>query len=163
MVSSIKPSLLAALILLAVTDASHSQSGEKLTWTFGEQDGMAYLAYGGESPEATVISFSCKPSYKKVKIIISETSEALKPNRAVAATLAAGTTKITVNGNTIPNEDAGVPSFEAVLSASTPLFPALAVSAKLSIVVGPHKQDVPLQMIGRKAVDFVKQCAKSDR
>jgi hypothetical protein len=163
MVSSIRPSLFATFILLAVTDVSYSQSGDKFTWTLGEQEGMAFLAYGGENSEATVISFSCKPSYRKVKIIIPETSEALKPNRAIAATLAAGTTKITVNGNTIPNEDAGVPSFEAVMSASAPLFSALAASAKLSIVVGSHKQDVPLQMIGRKAVDFVKQCTKSDR
>jgi hypothetical protein len=123
-------------------------------------DGTAVLAYGGESAEDTPIVLSCKLRSGVVDVFVAETSKALKPNQRINATLAANSVRSSVPGKTVPNEDAGVPSFQSTLQATDQLLDALAGASSLSIDVGASHQEVPLKGIGTKSREFATLCRK---
>src|SRR6516162_1370511 len=112
------------------------------------------LAYGGESPEDMPITLDCKLHSGVIGVFAAETSEALKPNRRINAMLAAGSVRSRAPGKTIPNEDAGVPSFQGTLQVTDPLLDALAGANSLSIDVGASHKQVPLKGIGNKSREF---------
>jgi hypothetical protein len=63
-------------------------------------------------------------------------------------------------GKTLPNEEAGTPSFQGKQPANDPLFAALSKERILVFVVGPSRDQVPLQDIGDKADRFSRLCRK---
>jgi len=65
-----------------------------------------------------------------------------------------------VRGKTLPNEEAGTPSFLGALPANDPLFSALSNARILVFVVGPSREQVPLRDIGNKADRFSRLCQK---
>jgi hypothetical protein len=152
----------AALPAIAVvTCSTQSLNAQQYKWQLTKPgDGTAVLVYGGESGEDTPIVLSCKLHSGVIKVFVAETSEALKPNQAINATLAAGSVRSSVPGKTVPNEDAGVPSFQSTLQATDPLLVALTGTNSLSIDVGASHQQVPLKGIGNKSQEFTALCRK---
>jgi hypothetical protein len=65
-----------------------------------------------------------------------------------------------VRGKTLPNEEAGTPSFLGTLPADDPLFAALSKERILVFVVGPSRDRVPLRDIGDKAGRLSRLCVK---
>jgi len=78
----------------------------------------------------------------------------------MTASLTAGRTTSKVRGKTMPNEEAGTPSFLGTLPADDPLFAALSKERVLVFVVGPSRDQVPLQDIGDKAGRLSRLCQK---
>jgi hypothetical protein len=150
----------AALSAIAVIACStQSLNAQQYKWQLTKPgDGTAALLYAGESEEDTPIVLNCKMRSGVIKVFVAETSKALKPNRPINATLAAGSVRSSVAGKTVPNEDAGVPSFESTLQASDPLLDALTGTNSLSIDVGASHQQVPLKGIGNKSREFATLC-----
>ena len=158
-----KASFLALLGLLGLVDASTSlraEEYEKRTWRLTVEADEPRLDYGTNNPEDTPIAFSCKAGRGLVDVQISETGKGVKPNRSMTASLTAGRTISKARGKTFTNEEAGTPSFSGTLPANDPLFAALSKERILVFVVGPSRQQVPLQDIGDKADRFSRLCQK---
>ncbi len=152
--------LLAALCLVGAHGPLGAQPSEKPTWRLKVDGQDSVLAYGTDNEEDTPIAFLCKAGSGVVKIMISETSEAVKPNQAATASLNAGSVTAKVRGRTTANEEAGVPSFSGTLPASDRLLAALSKAPLLVFTVGPSRHQVPLAEIGDKASKLIGQCAK---
>ena len=118
------------------------------------------LEYGTDNPEDTPIAFYCKAGEGRVEVWINETGKGVKPNRTMTASLTAGRTTSKVRGKTLPNEEAGTPSFEGTLPANDPLFATLSKERSLVFVVGPSRERVPLEELGDKADRFSRLCQK---
>lgn len=155
--------ILALLGLFVLADAAaslHAEQAEQRTWRLKVDANQSYLAYGTDNEEDTAIAFSCKPGRGLVEVFIGETSGALKPGQTVTASLTAGTTTSKVRGKTLPNEEAGVPSFRGTQPASDPLFAALSKARAFVMAVGPWRQELPLQDMGDKADRLSGTCRK---
>jgi hypothetical protein len=154
--------LICGLLLVCTGRTAPARAQESArTWRLGQDEGKVFLAYGSDSAEDTPIAFNCKAGSGAITVFVAETDAALKPMQKVTAIFAAGPIRSKVPGKTVPNEDAGVPSFEGTLAATDPLFAALSNADDLSIDVGVAHQDVPLQLIGDKAVEFPGLCRKA--
>jgi len=155
--------LLALLGLLVLVDASavlRAQDSEKRTWRLTAEANEHTLGYGTDNVEDVPISFSCTAGKGPVAVWINETSRGVKSNRSMTASLTAGGTTSKVRGKTMPNEEAGTPSFEGTILASDPLFATLSKERMLVFVVGPSRDQVPLEEIGDKADRFIRLCQK---
>ena len=158
-----KASLWALLGLFVLVDAGTSlraQDSDKRTWRLTDEAGESRLDYGTENAEDTPIAFSCKAGGGIVDVWINETGKGVKANRSMTASLTAGRTTAKVRGKTLPNEEAGTPSFQGEMPAGDPLFAALAKEQTLGFVVGPSRDKVPLKEIGDKADRFSRSCQK---
>jgi hypothetical protein len=156
-----KVSLLALLGLFVLIDASPSlraEESEKRTWRLDAD--QRRLEYGTDNVEDVPIAFSCDAGRGLVDVWINETGKGVKPRRSMTASLTAGRTTSKVRGKTLPNEEAGTPSFEGTQPANDPLFAALSKERVLVFVVGPSRNQVPLQDIGDKADQFSRLCQK---
>jgi hypothetical protein len=157
-----KVSLLALLGLFVLVDARTlllAEESEKRTWRLEEGD-QPRLEYGTDNPEDTPIAFSCKAGRGLVAVWINETGSGVKPRRSMTASLTAGRTTSKVRGKTMPNEEAGTPSFDGTMPANDALFATLSKERILVFVVGPSRDQVPLQDIGDKADRFSRLCRK---
>jgi len=158
-----KISLLALLGLFVVVDASallRAEESEKRTWRLTVEQNEPRLEYGTDNPEDTPIAFSCKARGGFVDVWINETGKGVKANRSMVAALTAGRTTSKVRGKTLTNEEAGSPSFQGAPPAKDPLLAALSKERTLVLVVGPSRDQVPLQEIGDKADRFSRLCQK---
>jgi hypothetical protein len=151
--------VLALLGLFAAT-TSRAQDSEKRTWRLTVEADEPRLDYGANNPEDTPIAFSCTAGRGLVDVWINETGKGVKPGRSVTASLTAGRTASKVRGKTLPNEEAGTPSFQGAQPAGDPLFAALSKERSLVLAVGPSRQQVPLRDIGDKADRFSRLCRK---
>ena len=155
--------ILGSLGLFVWLDASTSvqaQGSEKRMWRLTVEAKDGRLEYGTDNPEDTPIAFSCTAGGGRVDVWINETGKGVKAGRSVTAALTAGGTTSKVSGKTLPNEEAGTPSFQGTQPASDPLFAALSKERTLVLVVGPSRQQVPLRDIGDKADRFSRLCQK---
>jgi hypothetical protein len=158
-----KASLLALLGLLVLAGASPSlgaKDSDKRMWRLTVESGEPRLAYGTDNVEDTPISFSCKTGRGVVDVWINETGKGVKARRSMTAALTAGPTTSQVSGKTLPNEEAGTPSFSGTMPASDPLFAVLSKERSLVFVVGPSRDQVPLREMGNKADRFSHLCQK---
>jgi len=156
-----KASLLALLGLFVLVGAStllRAEESEKRTWRLDAD--QPRLDYGTDNPEDTPIAFYCEAGRGRVEVWINETSNGVKPRRSMTASLTAGRTTSKVRGKTMPNEEAGTPSFLGTLPAGDPLFAALSKERILVFVVGPSRDQVPLRDIGDKAGRLSRLCQK---
>jgi hypothetical protein len=154
------PALLGLFVLAYATASVRAENSEKRTWRFTVESNEPRLQYGTDNAEDISIAFSCKPARGRVEVFMAETSTGVKPRRAMTASLTAGSTTSKVRGKTLPNEEAGTPSFEGAMPANDPLFAALPKERSLVIVVGPSRDQVPLRDIGDKADRFSRLCQK---
>ena len=158
-----KISLLALLGLFVVVDAIallRAEDLEERTWRLTVEQNEPRLEYGTDNPEDTPIAFSCKARGGFVDVWINETGKGVKANRSMVAELTAGRTTSKVRGKTLTNEEAGSPSFQGALPAKDPLLAVLSKERTLVLVVGPSRDQVPLQEIGDKADRFSRLCQK---
>src|SRR5215204_5353071 len=156
-----KVSLLALLGLFVLVDAStllRAEESEKRTWRLDAD--QPRLDYGTNNPEDTPIAFYCEAGRGLIDVWINETSNGVKPGRSMTASLTAGRTISKVRGKTLPNEEAGTPSFLGTQPANDPLLAALSKERILVFVVGPSRQQVPLRDIGDKAGRLSRLCQK---
>jgi hypothetical protein len=121
---------------------------------------LIYLTYGAPETDDSLGTFRCKPASGRVTLFVSTTNLRLKPGRAATALLAVGETRTKVSGRLLPNEEAGVPSFEGSLDAVDPVFTALADGLTLTVRVGPSTQSAPLAGQGDKFRKFAAACAR---
>jgi hypothetical protein len=158
-----KVSLLALLGLFVLVDARtllRAEESEKRTWRLEVDADQPRLDYGTDNAEDTPIAFSCKAGRGLVEVWINETGTGVKPGRSMIASLTAGRATSKVRGKTMPNEEAGTPSFSGTVPANDPFFAALSKERILVVVVGPSRQQVPLRDIGNKADRFSRLCQK---
>ena len=149
--------------LLVLGDGSASlraEDSEKRTWRLTVEQNEPRLDYGTNNPEDTPIAFSCTAGRGVVDLWINETGRGVKPNRSMTASLTAGRTTSKVRGKTLPNEEAGTPSFQGTQPANDPLFATLSKERLLVFTVGPSRHQVPLRDIGDKADRFSRLCRK---
>jgi hypothetical protein len=153
--------ILVFLGLFVLVDAralSRAEESERRTWRLDAD--QPRLDYGTNNPEDTPIAFYCEAGRGIVDVWINETSNGVRPGRSMTASLTAGRTISKVRGKTLPNEEAGTPSFRGTLPANDPLFAALSKERSLVFVVGPSRQRVPLREIGDKAGRLSRLCQK---
>ena len=143
--------------------ATSQRPTDQRVWTLGgleeKNADSIYLGYGVPETDDSLGSFTCKPGSGAVKIWIAETSDKLKAGGKATAILSVGETKAKVAGKLMPNEEAGVPSFEGSLPAKDPIFAAMAGGETLVIAVGPAS-DAPLTGAADKFKKFAAACAK---
>lgn len=147
-------------VALSIVSLVSARADDKPKWTMNSEKTEVTLAYGDDSEE-TDLALICKPHSNSVKIFVGETDKSLKPKMQVTVTFSAGAAKATVAGKTLPNELAGIPSFEGELAATDPLFDAMATAPSISIKVAKTTRDIPLKTMGSKAGAFSKACRKS--
>src|SRR5262245_41497211 len=150
--------LLGQFVLVEAGRSLRAQESEERTWRLDAKDPR--LEYGTDNPEDTPIAFTCDAGRGRIRVWINETGRGVKPRRSMTATLTAGRTSSKVRGKTLPNEEAGTPSFEGTMPANDPLFAALSKERTLVIVVGPSRDRIPLRDIGDKAERFSRLCQK---
>ena len=149
---------LGVLLFVDANTSLRAEDSEKRTWRLDAD--QTRLEYGTDNPEDTPIAFYCEAGRGRVEVWINETSNGVKPRRSMTASLTAGRTTSKVRGKTMPNEEAGTPSFEGTILASDPLFATLSKERMLVFVVGPSRDQVPLEEIGDKADRFIRLCQK---
>ena len=147
-------------VLIGASTSLRAQDSEKRTWRLTVEAKQPRLEYGTDNVEDVPIAFSCKAGGGVVDVWVNETSTGVKPGRSMTASLTAGRSVSKVRGKTLPNEEAGTPSFDGTLPANDPLFAALAKERILVYVVGPSRGQVPLRDIGNKADRFSRLCQK---
>jgi hypothetical protein len=152
--------LLGLSILADATTLLRAQESEKRMWRLTVEAAGPVLGYGTDNAEDTPISFSCKAGGGLVDVWINETSHGVTPGRSMTASLTAGSTVSKVRGKTLPNEEAGTPSFLGTQPASDPIFAALSKERLLVFEVGPSRDQVPLEDIAGKAERFRRLCEK---
>ena len=157
-----KLSSLALLGIFVVAGASplRAQEDDKTMWRLTVEENEPRLDYGSNNAEDTPIAFSCKAGKGSVAVWINETSRGVKARRSMTASLTAGGTTSKVPGKTLPNEEAGTPSFSGSMKLSDPLFATLGKEKSLVFVVGRSRDQVPLDDIGDKADRFLRLCQK---
>jgi len=154
-----------ALIVMATVFATPcARAADERVWTLsGVEEKKAdaiVLTYGAPETDDSLGGFSCAPGSGLVKLWIAETSVKLRPGKSATAILSVGETSAKVAGKLMPNEEAGVPSFEGQLPANEPIFAALASGATLTVAVGSSKQTAPLKGAARKFTQFAAKCAR---
>ncbi len=151
-----------ALILVMVIRAG-AQTDQRV-WTLGgleeKNADSIYLGYGVPESDDSLGSFTCTPGSGLVKIWIAETSAKLKAGGKTTAILSVGEKTAKVAGKLVPNEEAGVPSFEGSLPAKEPIFAAMTSGETLEIAVGGAKRTAPLANATEKFKKFAAACAK---
>jgi hypothetical protein len=152
--------LLGLFILVGTSALLRAEDFEKRTWRLTDEADEPRLDYGTDNVEDIAIAFSCRAGRGLVDVWINETDHGVKPDRSMTASLTAGRTTSKVRGKTLPNEEAGTPSFEGTQPANDPLFAALSKERVLVFVVGPSRDEVPLQDIGDKSDRFSRLCRK---
>ena len=152
--------LLGLVVLVDARTSLRAENSEKRTWRLTIEADQPRLDYGTNNEEDTPIAFFCKAGRGLVEVSIAETGKGVKPGRSMMASLTAGSTVSKVRGKTMPNEEAGTPSFLGTQPADDPLFATLSKERVLVFVVGPSRQQVPLRDIGDKADRFSRLCRK---
>jgi hypothetical protein len=147
-------------VLVDAGTCGRAETSAKRTWRLTVEANEPRLQYGTDNAEDISIAFSCKAGRGSVEVFMAETSTGVKPRRSMTASLTAGGTTSKVRGKTLPNEEAGTPSFEGAMPANDTLFAALSKERSLVIVVGPSRDQVPLREIGDKADRFSRSCQK---
>jgi hypothetical protein len=154
--------LAGVLTVLAMSDLC-AQTDQRV-WTLGgleEKDADSiYLGYGVPESDDSLGSFTCGPGSGVVKIWIAETSAKLKAGDKATAILSVGEKSAKVAGKLVPNEEAGVPSFEGRLPAKDPVFAAMAGGQTLDVAIGGTKRSAPLADASEKFKKFAAACAK---
>lgn len=154
---------LAGALILATLSAARAEPDARV-WTLGgledKNADSIYLGYGVPESDDSLGSFTCAPGSGVVKIWIAETSDKLKAGPSATAILSVGDKKAKVAGKLLPNEEAGVPSFEGRLPAKDPIFQAMTQGETLTVAVGPGKHDAPLTGAADKFKKFAAACAK---
>lgn len=150
-----------SLALLAPAPVALAEDGRVWTLTVEEKKPhRAYLSYGVPETDDSFGGFRCKSRSGDVTLFISETGGKLRAGARATAILAVGETQAKVDGKLLPNEEAGVPSFEGRLPANDPIFQAMASGETLVATVGPARQTAPLKGVAEKIGKFTAACAK---
>jgi hypothetical protein len=136
--------------------------GETRVWTLTQEmtPPRASLSYAVPETDDIFGDFRCTPGSGSVTFFLSTTSARLKPGRRATAMISVDAMRARVQGKLLPNEEAGVPSFEGRIDARHPLLAALENGKTLTVVVGPSKQSAPLAGQSEKFGKFVAVCAK---
>jgi hypothetical protein len=154
--------LAGVLTVLAMSDLC-AQTDQRV-WTLGgleEKDADSiYLGYGVPETDDSLGSFTCAPGSGVVKIWVAETSAKLKAGDKATAILSVGEKSAKVAGKLVPNEEAGVPSFEGRLPAKDPVFAAMSGGQTLEVAIGGTKRSAPLADASEKFKKFAAACAK---
>lgn len=135
---------------LVVHTATPAQSREG--WFGSDRPGRSAIFYGevpakGEpaNDETIYLSLACAKTKNFIEVLLSESSNDLKPNRTVQVILSAGGVATSAWGKTLTNDLAGVPSLEVLLPAHSAVFSAMLDAQSLEIRVGAWKTKTPLK------------------
>lgn len=154
---------LAGVLSVLALSGVGAQTAQRV-WTLGgleEKDADSiYLGYGVPESDDSLGSFTCAPGSGVVKVWIAETSDKLKAGDKATAIFSVGDKKSKVAGKLIPNEEAGVPSFEGSLPAKDPIFAAMTGGETLNIAIGGAQRTAPLADATEKFKKFAAACAK---
>lgn len=138
-----------------------AQAANPHSWSLSTTDG-AFLTLGApDSPEETDISFSCEKPNGKVSVFVAETSEKFKPKQRASAVFSVGAVETKVAGKFMPNEDAGIASFQGEFSADDRIFEALRGSDRLTIGIGSWRHTFEPLGEDDKASKFAAACRKA--
>lgn len=153
----------AALIVALLGIASPAAAQQGRIWSFSLDEAkppMAFLNYGVPETDDSLGGFHCDAHSGATTLFISETDGKQKAGKAATAILAVGDAQTKVAGKLVPNEEAGVPSFEGRVAADDPIFAAMARGETLVVTIGGSKQSAPLKGAGAKIGKFIDACKK---
>jgi hypothetical protein len=158
------PSVILTVILLGLPlSAAQAKDG----WHGADRPGARALFYGelppkGQqpNPETIQLMLRCADKGKAVVLFVAETSEKLKPGKSVRVVLSVGKVRSATNGETKPNQLAGVPSLRARFSAQARVFAAMTDRATLRISAGGWQSTTPLNGIDGRLKHLVASCQK---
>ena len=128
-------------------------------WTFNTGEEEAYLVFGVPDSEDAGISFWCEMKSGQIRIFVPETSEELKPGETVKLEIKSDGQAYVYDAQVEANEEAGIPSVQAVTLASDLLFDVLGRNDRFSLKAGQHETIFPLMQADFPAL--VRVCAKS--
>lgn len=156
------PAIFHAIGAIAIADPVCAKDQRVWTLSGFEQRKPERISLFYEAPETDDIfgGFYCKPKSGVVTVFISETSGKLEPGKRTTGVLSVGGVTTKVAGKLLPNEEAGVPSFEGTLPASDPIFAALAGGETLTVTFGSAKDTAPLKGAAEKFRKLGAACAK---
>ena len=113
-------------------------------WFLDSTEDDAYLIFGVPDSDDVGISFWCTLGSGEIRLFVPETDPDLKPEQTVAYTIEAGPEKFSLEGRTMPNEEAASTSVETALPADAPLFAALQKADRFSVRAGASVTIYPL-------------------
>jgi hypothetical protein len=147
-------------LLLAVL-ALPARAADDYKWVYSQTADMVELSYLIPDSDAIDTIFSCKPGGKSpggrsIGYMDVETTEKLLGKSKATIIIRVGGKSFTLKGKLLPNEEAGVPSFEAFRAANHPLWAALAKAADFETEIAGEKESHTLK--GAEMAKFVKAC-----
>jgi hypothetical protein len=146
---------LTAGLFLAGTMAP-ALAADDYRWVFSQTNEVIDLSYLIPDSDAIDTIFSCKPGGNSIGYMDVETNEKLADRKKATVIIRVGGKSFTLKGKLLPNEEAGVPSFEVFLSAKHPLWPALSKATDFETGIAGKEESHTLR--GAEMARFVKAC-----
>jgi len=151
-----------ATVAISFSCSAFAQSvDEKEGWHFQQfEKTVGSLYYGAkENDELLTIAFICDQQAETVDVLLREAGSGLKPDARMCVFAATGDQESDLCGKTIPNELAGIPDFEAIVSRRLPLFrPVADEAANMTLSTRGAEQKIPLQGFNAAYQSFAKVC-----
>lgn len=153
-----------ALISAAFGFASHAAAqsvDEKEGWYFEKfEETVGSLYYGAqENEELLTIAFVCDQKAESVDVLMREAGSGVKPDDRMCVFATTDGEVSDLCGTAIPNELAGVPDFEAIVSRRLPLFrPVKDETGKMTFSIKNTTQTIPLAGFNAALKPFSKLC-----
>jgi hypothetical protein len=145
----------AAIALAMLTTAAAAQERE---WIFDTSEEQAYLTFGVPESEDAGISFWCTLGTGAIRIFIPESRESLKPGGKAEFAISVGGKSFPYEADVMVNEEAGVPSLEAMAAAADPAFQALLEADRFALVIENEEDMFPLA--GADFASLLRVCGK---
>jgi hypothetical protein len=152
-----------AALVVAFFGIASAAAQQGRIWSFSLDEAkppMAFLGYGVPESDDSFGGFHCDAHSGAATLFVSETDGKQKAGKAATAILAVGDTQTKIAGKLVPNEEAGVPSFEGKIVADDPIFAAMARGETLVVTIGGARQSAPLKGVAAMVGKFVEACKK---
>lgn len=147
---------------LVATAVSASAEPDPRVWNLIASEGRSILSYSQPESDDVFITFSCSEGSGAVTVFFAASSESVKTGETLDFSLTAGTAKAALRGGASQNMMDGVPSLNAFLGATDPIFAALAAGkGALTVAFKGEKHSVPLRSMGKSGGTFNKKCKAS--
>jgi hypothetical protein len=145
----------AAIALAMLSSAAFAQERE---WTFDTSEEQAFLTFGVPESDDAGISFWCPLGTGMIRIFIPESRESLKPGGQATFVIKVDGASYPYQADITVNEEAGVPSLEAMATDTDPAFQALLKADRFALEIENEEDMFPLA--GADFASLLRACGK---
>ena len=152
---------LATAIIGFSSNAIAQSVDEKEGWYFQQfEETVGSLYFGAkENEEILTIAFICDQKAETVDVLMREGGDGVKPDDRMCVFATTEGQVSDLCGAAIPNELAGIPDFEAIVSRRLPLFrPVKDETGNMTLSVRNEAQEIPLTGFNAAYKPFAKTC-----